>query len=59
MVTGSVTITEVDIDTVKETETEMEMDTDMEMAEMGPLVLYHWKRVVVLMQTDFQEGRLA
>ena len=30
------------------------MDTYMETAEMGPLDLYHWKRVVVLMQTDFQ-----
>ena len=57
MVTGSGTITEVDIDTVKEAETEMDMD--MEIAAMGPLDLYHWKRVVVLMQTDFQEGRLA
>ena len=59
LVTGSVTIMEVDIDTVKEAEMEMEMETDMEMAAMGPLALYHWKRVVVMMQTDFQEGRLA
>ena len=54
MVTESGLTMEVDIDTLKETETEMEMD--METAAMGPLALYHWKRMVVLMQTDFQEG---
>ena len=58
-VTGSVKITEVDIDTVKEAETKIDMETDMETAAMGTLALYHWKRVVVMMQTDFQEGRLA
>ena len=37
----------------------MEMETDMKTATMGPLALYHWKRVVVLIHMDFQEGRLA
>ena len=44
---------------IKETNTEMEMEMDMEIALMGPLALYHCKRVVVLIQTDFREGRLA
>ena len=35
-------------------ETKMEMET----AEIDPLAMSHWKSVVVLMQTDFQEGRL-
>ena len=35
-------------------EAEMEMMKETEMAMTGPLDLYHWKRVVVLMQTDFQ-----
>ena len=52
MVTGSGLTTVSDIDTVKEVETEME--TDMETAAMGPLALSHWKRLVVLMQKDFQ-----
>ena len=34
------------------------METDMETVVTGPLALSHWKRVVVLMQTDFQECRL-
>ena len=59
LVMGSRLTTESDVDTVNEAETEMEMETDMKTAVMGPLALYHWKRVVVLMQTDFQEGRLA
>ena len=29
-------------------------EMDMEMAVMGPLALYHWKRVVLLMQTEFR-----
>ena len=56
MVTGSVTIVEVDMKTLKEANTEMDMD--IEMAAMGPLALYHWKTVVVLMHMGFQEGRL-
>ena len=54
LVTGSGLTTESNIDTVNKAETEME--TDMETAAMGPLALYHWKMVVVLMQTDLQEG---
>ena len=57
--TGSGLITEMDMKTLKEVNTYMEMEMDMEMATMGPLALYHWKRVVVLMQTDCREGRLA
>ena len=53
-VKGSGLTTELDIDTVKEAETEIE--SDMETAAMGPLALCHWNMVVVLMQTDFQEG---
>ena len=34
------------------------MDINMETAAMGLLALSHWKRVVVMMQADFQEGRL-
>ena len=37
----------------------MDMDMNMEMAVMGPLSLYNCKRVVVLTQTDSQEGRLS
>ena len=54
MVMGSRLTTESDVDTVKEAETEME--TDMETAAMVPLALSDWKRVVVLMLMDFQEG---
>ena len=48
------------METVKEAEmdTKMEMDTETDMAATGPLALSHWKRVVVLIQTDLQEGRL-
>ena len=53
MVTGSGLTTEVDMKTLKEANTEMDMDMDMEMEAMGPLALYHWKRVVVLIQMDF------
>ena len=44
------------MDTLKEAETEIYMN--METATMGLLALSHWNRVVVLMQTDFREGRL-
>ena len=56
LVTGSGLTTEVDMKTLKEENTEMDMD--IEMAAMGPLALYHWKTVVVLMHMGFQEGRL-
>ena len=52
--TGSVTMTEADMEIVKEAETEMETET----AATGPMALSHWKRMVVLTQKDFQEGRL-
>ena len=52
--TGLLTITEADMETLKEAETEMETET----VATDPLVLSHWKRVVVMMQTDFREVRL-
>ena len=30
----------------------------MEMADMEPLDLYHWHKVMELLQVDFREGRL-
>ena len=49
-------MTEADMETVKEAE--LEMITETETAATGPLALSHWKRVVVLMQKVFREGRL-
>ena len=51
-VMGSETMMAADMETLKEAEIYMETEAT------GPLALSHWKRVVVLIQADFQEGRL-
>ena len=43
--------TKADMETLKEAEIEMQT----EMSATGPLTLSNWKRVVVLMQMNFQE----